>query len=286
MGYLHINLRHVVSVHPHAKRFRQVTARRLAPVRPSHADELFYRAKLRSLVNDCRAAGADIGEALRPLGWPRAADAAPPTLAALIEKAAAKFQGLRGPAERLGAKVAQLTLKSTDERLKAAIQKSVGVNIEGALSGEGRIAVALREAAEANANLITSIPAQYLEDVRDTVTDAWESGLRFEEVIGRIKHVGEVTDYRAYVIARDQTGKMNAAFNQIRQTDLGIEEYTWAGAMDQRERASHRAMEGVRVRWDSPPLVDGENVHAGQAVMCRCVSLPILKLVDDEEIAA
>ena len=78
---------------------------------------------------------------------------------------------------------------------------------------------------------------------------------------------------------------MNAAFNQVRQTGLGIERYQWRGVLDQRERASHIAMEGSVQRWDSPPLVEGENVHPGEAIRCRCSAAALLDLDDVQEAA-
>jgi SPP1 gp7 family putative phage head morphogenesis protein len=71
---------------------------------------------------------------------------------------------------------------------------------------------------------------------------------------------------------------MTSSFNQVRQTQVGIEQYTWSGALDARERPSHRAMEGSVERWAAPPEVDGERVHPGQAINCRCVAVPVFNL--------
>ncbi len=78
---------------------------------------------------------------------------------------------------------------------------------------------------------------------------------------------------------------MNAAFNEARQTEAGISMYDWQGIGDERERRSHRAMEGERCRWDAPPLVDGEHVHPGEAIQCRCGARPVFVVLEQAEAA-
>lgn len=165
-----------------------------------------------------------------------------------------------------------------DARLKKVIQQSVGVSIAPLLRPDTRLAQAMSKATEDNVALIKSMPTEYLADIQSAVSEAWQSGLRWEEVAKQIADQGDVAENRAWVIARDQTSKMNAAFNEARQRDIGIEEYDWSGTLDVRERPSHRRMEGVRCRWDSPPEVDGEHVHPGEAILCRCLARPVFHL--------
>lgn len=47
--------------------------------------------------------------------------------------------------------------------------------------------------------------------------------------------------------------------NQLRQEDLGIEQYTWRSQDDSKVRASHVAYDDRRFRWDDPP----EGGHPG-----------------------
>lgn len=59
--------------------------------------------------------------------------------------------------------------------------------------------------------------------------------------------------------------------NQLRQEDLGIEEYIWRSRDDDKVRDSHAAYDDRVFRWDDPP----EGGHPGQAHNCRCVAEPI-----------
>lgn len=273
-----MKLAHFAALHLGSARLRKRTDRQLRPVRPSRKDELHYRAELRRIVNHLRTAGLDLAEELRP-HWPAVHDETAPGLPRALDRLAAKFGNIEGVAKRLTdvadrLSVVRRNLASVDERLGKAVQASVGIDISPLLHNHGDIATEMAKAASANVDLIKSIPAQYLDQVREAVTGAWSDGLRWESLIAKIQHIGDVTDSRARLIARDQTSKMNAAFNEVRQMGLGIERYTWSGVKDARERKSHLRMEGTAQRWDAPPDVDGERVHPGEAINCRCVALP------------
>lgn len=291
----HIRLAALAQLHPHTARIRRRNGRSLGAIRPSRANELWYRSSLGLIVEELKKAGAGVIDGMRS-GWPRppANDASPDAaflsagvtvgdelargLEALLSRAAARFGNIKAVAERLAALAARKNLGAVDDRLAAEIRKAVGVDVKVALSEMGPIATAMEEATRANVALIRSIPAQYFDRLRTAISEGWTSGRRWESVAADVAEIGGITDRRAALIARDQTSKMNASFNEVRQTALGIEEYTWSGSLDARERDSHRAMEGRRLRWDAPPDVDGEEVHPGEAINCRCVAVPIINL--------
>lgn len=243
-----------------------------------------YRRALLVLVGRLKAESLEIVEALQP-HWPQVVDAEPKTLAQRMELAASKFGGVDIQARALAKEAVQLTLGDVDDKLVKAIKDSIGVPIRGALTGHGPIAEAMRKASRENVALITSIPEQHLERVRKVIAEAFTEGTRWESVVDRVKRIGRITENRAKLIARDQVAKMTSDFSRVRQTDMGIKRYRWSGIMDSRERPSHRKLEGKVFRWDKPPLVDGEHVHPGQAVNCRCVPIAIVDL-DDMEAAA
>jgi SPP1 gp7 family putative phage head morphogenesis protein len=296
----HARIGHLAQLHLRTARLRRRNGRRLAPIRPNHGNELWYRSQLTLIVQALRRAGAALIGEMRDR-WPRlthdgvqVGDELAPGLEALINRALSRFGNIKAVAERLASLAARKNLDAVDDRLASEILKSVGVNIRPALSDMGRISTAMQEATRANVALITSIPEQYFERLGKVISDGWAGGRRWEDVAKDVAEVGDVTDSRAAIIARDQTSKMNAAFNEVRQTSLGIEQYDWSGALDARERPSHRAMEGRRLRWDAPPEVDGEAVHPGEAILCRCVAIPVFNLdepirgleVESEEAAA
>ena len=57
--------------------------------------------------------------------------------------------------------------------------------------------------------------------------------------------------------------------NEIRQRDLGIEQYVWQTVGDEKVRASHSARDGGVYRWDS------NDEKPGEAPNCRCSARPV-----------
>jgi SPP1 gp7 family putative phage head morphogenesis protein len=214
---------------------------------------------------------SDAGELRR-----QASDASPSGLAALMSAAAGKFRGIKAVAEKLARLAVQQNLVEVDDRIASMIKESVGVDLRSALTASGPIADEMKRSRQDNVDLITSIPEQYLDKVRDSVVEHWNAGRSYESLADRIEEIGDITDRRAALIARDQTGKMNSSFNLVRQTSLGIEKYEWQTAGDERVRDSHAKMDGKVIAWSDPPLVDGERVHPGQGIQCRCVAAPIV----------
>jgi len=284
----HLVLGHIVA--HSARRLRKQGERQLRAVRPSRRNELFYRRQLGLIVGQLRAVTHDIADELRA-GWPApraldgtAVDASGPSIDDVIRRAAVQFGDIGAVARRLTdvrnrLSLVRRNLAAVDESLIASVRQAVGVDIAGALHDGGRVEAEMQRAARENVDLITSIPAQHLDRVRAAVEKAFADGTRWESMAKDLREIGDVTDRRARIIARDQTAKMNSAFNEARQTQVGITEYTWSGSLDQRERDSHRRMEGVRCKWNDPPSVDGERVHPGQAILCRCVAQPVINVL-------
>jgi SPP1 gp7 family putative phage head morphogenesis protein len=252
--------------------------RLLRGTQPSMADDMWYRARLRELVRRLDGASVEAIDELHSV-WPHVHDASPRNADQIIARAAAKFGDISFTARRIATGAIRRNLKTTDQRLTESIRTSTGLDISGLLHSDPMTGV-MQRALRANVDLITSIPQQHFERLRKAIDDSFTAGQRWEDLATSVKEIGGITDRRARFIARDQTGKMSAAFNEERQTSLGIEEYIWQDVGDGRVRPSHAAMNGRRCRWDSPPSVDGENVHPREAAGCRCGALPVLYLGD------
>lgn len=230
-----------------------------------------------------RQAGADVVNGLRG-AWTvvfdgvgdsiRVADETAPGLSSLLQRVAARFGNIGGVARRLANLAAEKNLGEVDQRLAAAIRRSVGVDLLATIRADHRIEPAVHAAVRANVDLITSIPAQYFERLEAEITASWQAGIRWESLAEKIQHIGDVTESRARLIARDQTSKLNSAFNEVRQRSVGIERYIWSTAHDERVRKSHADLNGHTFRWDQPPIVDGEAAKPGTPVNCRCVPIP------------
>jgi SPP1 gp7 family putative phage head morphogenesis protein len=136
-----------------------------------------------------------------------------------------------------------------------------------------------------NLSLIESLQGEYLREVEEAVNRGIQEGDRAEDISQELQKIGDVTESRANLIARDQVGKLHGNLNMLRQENLGVETYTWVTSDDQRVRGdpdgiypkakpSHFAKEGLVFRWDSPPPDTG---HPGQDYQCRCYAEPNLE---------
>lgn len=123
-----------------------------------------------------------------------------------------------------------------------------------------------------NTDLIKNLEDKALHDVKYQVQSGFTQGLRPEEISQNIQERLDVTESRADLIARDQVSKLNGQLNELRQTDLGITQYVWSTAHDERVRESHAIKEGETFSWDDPPDDTG---HPGEDINCRCVALPV-----------
>lgn len=130
-----------------------------------------------------------------------------------------------------------------------------------------------------NIALIKSIPQQALSRMQGRIVAAVSKG---ETLASTTKYVREefgVARNRAELIARDQIGKLNGQLTEMRQRDLGVDEYTWRGILDARERPEHVAREGEVYAWAKPP----EDGHPGQPIRCRCTAEPRLPSWEEME---
>lgn len=124
-----------------------------------------------------------------------------------------------------------------------------------------------------NSQLIQSLPEEELERVAGDIERGLQQGLRFTEISKTLQKSFGITHRRATLIARDQTTKLNASLTRLRQQEVGVEEYIWQTSGDERVRPTHRANDGKKFRWDSPPKATG---HPGHDINCRCVARPVL----------
>jgi uncharacterized protein with gpF-like domain len=275
-----------------------------------------YRAGLLQLVYRCQ----DVVKAVLPdieAHWPRpragdsirVGDSIPSGVDAAIKRAAAKLGNLDEWAKRMVGLAVEANRDSVDERLGRAIKEAIGVDVSRLLKANGPLLQSMRSATADNIALIKSIPEQYFGRVTETITAGWVQGLRWESLVGQIERDGEITENRAKLIARDQTGKMNSAFNRELQQQVGIERFEWSTSQDERVRGNpsgkypdavsdHWALNGRTFRWDEPGpcrgTISGEPCHPGEDVNDRCVALPIVDMAElafgeqrnEEEMAA
>lgn len=126
---------------------------------------------------------------------------------------------------------------------------------------------------ERNAALIKDIPDQSLSRVETKLRTGIERGDSLTKITATVQDELRIAKNRAKLIARDQTSKFMGKLTELRQTSLGVEEYTWSTSRDERVRPTHQSKEGKKFRWDDPPSDTG---HPKEDVSCRCEALPNL----------
>ena len=156
-----------------------------------------------------------------------------------------------------------------------------------ALQADPGMAALMNGWADQNSELIGSISDQYRRNVSRIVSEGVMNGAGSKAVAAELEKTYNLSRARARLIARTETAKLNGQISQQRQTSLGIEEYTWQTARDERVRPSHRALQGKICRWDDPSVYrdpgNGTEWHPrsniggyvgtpGSDFQCRCVS--------------
>ncbi len=130
-----------------------------------------------------------------------------------------------------------------------------------------------------NTALIKSVPQQLVTQIQTTFTQALARGTTARELTKLVRERLGIAQGQARRIARDQVSKLNGRLSRERQQGIGVSEYVWRTAMDERVRASHRAVNGQRFAWGTPPASIGE--EPGQPILCRCYPEAVLPLLAD-----
>lgn len=118
-----------------------------------------------------------------------------------------------------------------------------------------------------NTALIKSLPTRLHPELEGIVRRGVMNGQSVKDIKDQIKARYGVTDYRAKLIAQDQTLKLNADLTRYRLQSVGVERYIWRSVQDSRVRPEHADRNGKTYSWKEGP---SNGSHPGQEVRCRC----------------
>ena len=127
-----------------------------------------------------------------------------------------------------------------------------------------------------NVDLIRTVEDRYLQQVRDLVSEGFESGGRWEDISKDLQERAGVSESNAERIARDQTAKLNAEVSQDVMTQLGVTRAIWRTMSDERVRDEHAHLEGVEYNIEAGINEGGETIWPGSPIQCRCYAEPVL----------
>lgn len=130
-----------------------------------------------------------------------------------------------------------------------------------------------------NTTLITKMTSAEIEAIEGHVQRGLREGARHTDIAKEIQKTHNVTRKRAKLIARDQVQKLNNDLTYLRQTEMGVEEYTWRTSQDERVRPTHKANNGKKFRWDKPPAATG---HPGHDIQCRCTAEAVFDAIFED----
>jgi SPP1 gp7 family putative phage head morphogenesis protein len=153
------------------------------------------------------------------------------------------------------------------EQFFKTVESAISVN---PLMNEPYIQEQLKAFQKNNTNLITKFTQEQKDRLNNELYQSLSSGRGAKEIARDIQDIEGIGKRRAILIARDQTNKFNGQLTQLRQTEMGVEEYRWVTAHDERVRPSHKARDGKVYRWDSSDIKPGEEIR------CRCIAQPII----------
>lgn len=254
---------------------RKEKKKKAKPVRTPKSPEVKYRRQLDVLVKKMKNdVNTQIVPLLRQLQPEYVNDGYAKTLEEAFDRLRLNYVDINTNAKIVSNSFVTGVDTVNKTRFYNAMEESVGINLQSIVQNEGLEDI-LSATTRENVSLIRSIPEQYFKNIESIVFTGTTQGRNAGSMIQQISKQGRTTTKRAKLIARDQSSKLNSALNQQRQQNLGVEEYVWRTAGDDRVRHSHRSKNGKTFRWDDPPKDTG---HPGQDIQCRCVAQPILNL--------
>jgi SPP1 gp7 family putative phage head morphogenesis protein len=172
---------------------------------------------------------------------------------------------------------------------QAARKNSQGRMIYQALLQEmnGPIGGAVRHQILRNAEIVKSLPNDIARQVNEHILTEAMKGTRASNMAEQIKaFFPEATKAKAGLIARTETSKTSTALTRARSESFGAGWYVWRSSRDSRVRDAHRLMDGVLIKWVSPPNPESlkgmkrtfGSYHAGDIFNCRCYPEPVIDL--------
>ena len=190
--------------------------------------------------------------------------------------------------EILARDIGQKTSDWNDTQWRKTMRSVLSIDL---YQREPYLADMLRTFSHENVQLIKKLAEETQGDIHRIVSQGILEDKRHETISREIMKGTDLqtgrfrkTRTRAKLIARDQVAKFNGQLSRLRQQEIGVTEYIWRSALDERTRDAHRIMEGRICSWDDPSIyknepyeewknrssISGLMLHPGQDYQCRC----------------
>ena len=173
---------------------------------------------------------------------------------------------------------------------------SGGLTIKTNINSKG-VQEAFNSSVNVNVDLIKTINANYLEQVKGAVNRSIQNGGGLETLIPDIEKFlnkqARTHKNKAKNVALDQTRKAYNSLNAERMKSIGMDEYEWiASGGGQEPRPHHHTsfpdgLNGGIYKLSEPPIIDpktGERGIPGTLINCKCTMRPIIKFDEGEQV--
>lgn len=210
-------------------------------------------------------------------------------LFAELNKKYAKAFGLASVvlAERM---VDQVSKESATNLHRSIKKVSGGLSIKTKIFG-GDLKETFKASITANANLIKTLPQEYLDSVSSAVFRSIASGNGLEDLQPYLEKKYDGNIRKAKNVALDQTRKAYNDINADRMRAVKMTKFEWVhtgGGHKPREYHMEEypvGLNGGIFDVNDPPIIDektGERGLPGHAINCKCVMRPVLEFDNDE----
>ena len=259
----------------------------LSPVRASAARRVQYAQKLDDLIEEM---------ANSVYYWLRASYRADAPATIELAQDASPAKELQSAFDKLSSR----WLKRFDElgpKMATWFARGSRAQVDGKMAADLRQAgmtvqfkmtPAMRDAYNAvideNVGLIRSLASEHLTGVRTALMQSVQNGRDLAHLTEQLEKRHGITRRRAQRIALDQNNKATAVMVRTRALELGCEKAKWLhSAGGKVPRKSHVAFSGKTFDLaKGHDFGDGFGaVLPGEAINCRCVSVPVVPGFDD-----
>lgn len=137
------------------------------------------------------------------------------------------------------------------------------------------------------ANLIKTLPQEYLADVQGQVMRSITKGQGLQDLVPYLNDKYKQNIRKARTVARDQTHKAYTNLQRARMEKLGIKKFEWIHSGAGKEpRKLHQELNGKIFSFDDPPYIGdmyGQQVHGmpGELPNCRCTLRPVIEFMEE-----
>ncbi|WVH13525.1 head morphogenesis [Acinetobacter phage vB_AbaM_fThrA] len=249
----------------------------LNSIAPDASLTKWYREQMQGMMDEMRS--DLIQDVVKPMRSEIAMDGILDWMGHVIDGLVSRWQDRL---DKLSTQVAQELVGKAktnyDKRLLGILRKrGFTVNFRHTQYMEDQAQIALGE----NVALIKSIGNEYLDKVRSAVWRSVKNGYDVESLIKQLKEIDGVTDRRAKNIAKDQTAKLNQAFEKARAEELGITDAIWLhSSASKTPRHDHVKANGTRYKIKEGCLISGTLLQPAELPNCHCRAKLIIEIPD------